>query len=120
IESYNPRGRSRSEQGLKKNVRQRADGRWYWHWDPGFITPTKRGRELVAPERMRRAAASVFLPTLLVHGKRSDIVTETEIEAFQALMTHAEVQQADAGHMVAGDSNAVFADGLLAFLHRLT
>jgi len=119
IESYNPRGRRRSAHGLKKNVRQRADGRWYWHWDPDFITPSMCGRELVPPERMRRAAASVALPTLLVHGKRSDIVTEREIQAFQGLMTHAQIQHADAGHMVAGDSNAVFGAGLLAFLDQL-
>jgi len=119
IEAYNPRGRRRSEDGLKKNVRQRADGRWYWHWDPGFITPSMRGRELVTPDRMRRAAASITLPTLLVHGTRSDIVTEREVTDFQALMSHAKVQHADAGHMVAGDNNAVFADGLLAFLDEL-
>jgi len=120
IEAYNPRrGKRRSEEGLKKNVRQRADGRWYWHWDPGFITPSMRGRQLAAPERMRRATASIELPTLLVHGKRSDIVTEREVERFRTLMTHAEVQHAEAGHMVAGDSNAVFANGLLAFLDRL-
>jgi pimeloyl-ACP methyl ester carboxylesterase len=119
IEAYNPRGRGRSENGLKKNVRQARDGRWYWHWDPNFITPSMRGRELVPAERMRQAAASVEIPTLLVHGRHSDIVTEHQIEEFRGLMAHAEIQHADAGHMVAGDSNAVFADGLLQFLHTV-
>jgi pimeloyl-ACP methyl ester carboxylesterase len=119
IEEYNPRGRGRSEDGLRKNVRQAADGRWYWHWDPEFITPSMRGRELVPPARMRSAAAAVTIPTLLVHGQRSDIVTQHQVDEFRALMGHAEIQQADAGHMVAGDSNAVFADGLLDFLAAL-
>ena len=38
IAAYNPiRRRPRNLEGLKKNVRQHSDGRWYWHWDPAFI-----------------------------------------------------------------------------------
>ena len=34
ITAYNPlRRRPRNLDGLRKNVRQHADGRWYWHWD---------------------------------------------------------------------------------------
>ena len=38
IAAYLPhRPRPRSTEGLKKNLRLR-DGRWYWHWDPAFLT----------------------------------------------------------------------------------
>ena len=40
IASYNPhRPRPKDLSGLTKNLRQRDDGRWYWHWDPRFMAP---------------------------------------------------------------------------------
>ena len=39
IQQYNPhRPRPKDLSGLKKNLRQRADGRWAWHWDPRFVS----------------------------------------------------------------------------------
>ena len=39
VAAYNPhRPRPTDLSGLKKNVRQRADGRWVWHWDPRFMS----------------------------------------------------------------------------------
>ena len=38
VAAYLPhRTKPRSPEGLKKNLRLR-DGRWYWHWDPAFLT----------------------------------------------------------------------------------
>ena len=38
VAEYLPhRRKPRSPEGLKKNLRLR-DGRWYWHWDPAFLT----------------------------------------------------------------------------------
>ena len=38
VAEYLPhRTKPRSPEGLKKNLRHR-DGRWYWHWDPAFLT----------------------------------------------------------------------------------
>lgn len=43
IATYNPhRPRPANLGGLRKNVRQRADGRWTWHWDPRFMEPPHR------------------------------------------------------------------------------
>jgi pimeloyl-ACP methyl ester carboxylesterase len=48
VHAYNPHRRPPNPAGLRKNVRQRADGRWYWHWDPRFLqigdAPGPRGR----------------------------------------------------------------------------
>ena len=39
VAAYNPhRPRPTDLSGLRKNVRQRADGRWVWHWDPRFMS----------------------------------------------------------------------------------
>ena len=38
IAAYNPhRPRPKDLSGLAKNLRQRDDGRWVWHWDPRFV-----------------------------------------------------------------------------------
>ena len=38
VAAYLPyRKKPRSPEGLKKNLRLR-DGRWFWHWDPAFLT----------------------------------------------------------------------------------
>ena len=39
VQEYNPhRPRPDNLDGLRKNVRRRDDGRWYWHWDPAFMS----------------------------------------------------------------------------------
>jgi pimeloyl-ACP methyl ester carboxylesterase len=38
VADYLPqRPRPKSNEGLKKNLRQSPDGRWRWHWDPRFL-----------------------------------------------------------------------------------
>jgi hypothetical protein len=38
VAEYLPhRPRPKSHEGLKKNLRLSADGRWRWHWDPRFL-----------------------------------------------------------------------------------
>ena len=52
VAAYNPhRPRPTDLSGLKKNVRQRDDGRWVWHWDPRFMT----GSSARATRRARRS-----------------------------------------------------------------
>ena len=52
IAAYNPhRPRPSDLSGLQKNVRQREDGRWYWHWDPRFMS--------LSPDETRSSFASV-------------------------------------------------------------
>ena len=54
------------------------------------------------------------LPTLLVRGKLSDLVTETEVAEFLEMVPHARyVDVANAAHMIAGDRNDVFSDAVV-------
>lgn len=79
VAAYNPhRLRPRSTDGLRKNLRLRADGRWYWHWDPRFLdhaSRTQAGEALIQQERREAAARHVKVPTLLVRGMQSDVVS---------------------------------------------
>lgn len=108
--------------GLQKNLRLRGDGRWYWHWDPRFIANQEGldGQEgLVRHDRLCAAARRVTVPTLLVRGRMSDIVSDESVRELHELMPHAEVVDvAGAGHMVAGDKNDAFNDAVIAFVQR--
>ena len=122
IAAYVPnRPRPKDLSGLRKNLRER-DGRWHWHWDPRFIRARSGidGQEgLVDHDRLAAAAARVTIPTLLVRGRMSDIVSEEGVRELQQLVPHAEVVDvAGAGHMVAGDRNDAFNDAVVDFIER--
>ncbi|MFD0915576.1 alpha/beta fold hydrolase [Pseudahrensia aquimaris] len=115
------RPRPKSLDGLRKNLRQREDGRFYWHWDPAFIDgphPINKGRETRGAV-LQEACRQITAPTLLIRGSRSELVTEAAAKEFQELVPHARfVDVTDAGHMVAGDRNDVFANAVIDFLKR--
>ena len=96
------------------------DGRWYWHWDPAFIQIADEPQRRVNPDRLRAAASRLRIPTLLVHGAQSDVVSDAGLADMLRLVPQAEsVEIPAAGHMVAGDDNDVFATCLEAFLASL-
>jgi non-heme chloroperoxidase len=121
IAAYNPnRPRPRSLDGLRKNVRQGDDGRWRWHWDPGFMWNPDEPQRRVGVERLEDAAAHLVAPTLIVRGMRSDIVSDAGLEDMKRRVPCARVVEVGAaGHMVAGDDNDVFAGALEDFLQGL-
>jgi len=106
--------------GLRKNLRQRPDGRWVWHWDPQFMTQDERHRDFDDVDRLAAAARAVAVPTLLVRGGISDVVSVDGAHELQGLIPHATlVDVAGAGHMVAGDRNDRFSEAVLHFLDGL-
>jgi pimeloyl-ACP methyl ester carboxylesterase len=117
VHAYNPRrDRPRNLEGLKKNVRQRADGRWYWHWDPQFLRiGDEPARETDTP-RLYQAARHITVPTMLVRGIDSDVVTPEGASELLELIPSATAVEAAAGHMVAGDDNDIFTAHVLDFL----
>jgi len=118
IAAYLPhRPRPQNLSGLAKNLRLRDDGRYHWHWDPQLLAALNRQRN---PERMLAAARALRVPTLLVRGQLSDIVSDATQAQFLAAVPHAAyVDVVGAGHMVAGDQNDTFSKGILDFLARL-
>jgi pimeloyl-ACP methyl ester carboxylesterase len=125
IAAYNPhRPRPSDLSGLAKNLRRRPDGRWVWHWDPAFIlgkfgSADETRSSVVDPGRLGRAVDALRVPTLLVRGRSSDLLSEEGARDFLARVPHAEFADvAGAGHMVAGDRNDVFNSAILDFLAR--
>jgi pimeloyl-ACP methyl ester carboxylesterase len=126
IAAYNPhRPRPDDLSGLRKNLRQREDGRWAWHWDPRFMTwredaDIPRGTGLIDAGRLSSAAQRVRIPTLLVRGKVSDLLSEEGARELLELIPHAEFADVEgAGHMVAGDRNDLFNEAVTSFLTRV-
>ena len=119
IASYQPhRNRPRTLDGLAKNVRVGADGKYRWHWDPRFRT-VRRDLEK-RRERLEACSRNLALPTLLVRGGLSDVLSEEGAQEFLKLCPHSEyVNVTGAAHMVAGDRNDIFGNAVIAFLRRV-
>jgi pimeloyl-ACP methyl ester carboxylesterase len=123
VAAYQPhRKRPTNIEGLRRNVRLREDGRLYWHWDPAFqsIGDDVQIDHAGHQQRLADAARAIRVPTLLVRGVLSDIVSEQGAAELLDMMPHATaIDVAGAGHMVAGDDNAIFVDHTTAFLNSL-
>ena len=123
VAQYLPhRQRPPTAEGLRKNLRQRADGRFYWHWDPKFIDgPRPAGHEREKETvRIAAAAARLSCPVLLVRGARSELIEDEHVREYQELVPHGTVIDVrNAGHMVAGDRNDIFGDAVIDYLSSL-
>lgn len=103
--------------GLAKNLRLTPAGKYKWHWDPRFMTIRRDFEKRIA--RLEACAHALRLPTLLVRGGLSDVLSEAGAQAFLASCPHSEyVNITEAGHMVAGDRNDVFGKAVIDFLTR--
>ncbi len=122
VTAYQPQRKQRSDpNGLQKNLRQRENGRWYWHWDPKALDyfQMDAGKRMTA-DILYAAAEKLTQPVLLVRGSLSDVIDIDIKEEFQQRMPHAQVADVSgAGHMVAGDRNDIFSQTILEFLLTL-
>lgn len=120
VAAYLPyREKPRSPEGLRKNLRLR-DGRWYWHWDPAFMTAPSDDPEL-RTESFEEAAVNLKIPILLIRGKLSDVVSPEGVQHFLDTVPRAEfVELSNAGHTAAGDDNDAFSDVVVDFVRRHT
>lgn len=120
VAAYLPhRPKPKNPSGLLRNLRLKDDGRYYWHWDPSFFSGANATHN--DPEsRYEAAAHKVRIPTLLVRGEHSELVSEEAVKHFLEVIPGAEyVDVSGARHMVVGDDNDAFAGAALDFLARL-
>jgi len=120
IARYLPnRARSKDLTGLSKNLRQDADGRYRWRWDPLFVTSVMHGRDGRSMDSFAASVSSLRIPVHLIRGRMSELVSQDDVQEFLTLVPHAKFTDVEnAGHMVAGDKNDVFVEAVLAFLDR--
>ncbi|MFJ4376503.1 alpha/beta fold hydrolase [Pseudomonas japonica] len=104
--------------GVGKNLRRAADGRLYWHWDPRFLD----GRDDLHARTVRlgQCARRIAVPTLVVRGEHSDVLSREAVEEFLVLCPVAtQVEVAGAGHMLTGDDNDAFGRMAIEFIRRV-
>lgn len=120
ISAYYPeRPRPKDLSGLNKNLRIGDDGRYHWHWDQRMMTDQR-----VDPAHMLAMLDAADwtdrVPTLLVRGMKSDIVTDDGIADLRRRVPDLEIADIrGAGHMVAGDRNDDFNAAVIDFLTRV-
>lgn len=120
VAAYLPhRPRPSDHDGLLRNLRQRPDGRWDWHWDPRVVSGARHELGSILAG-LNEAAAAVTVPTLLIRGRLSDVVDDEGVADLQGLLPHLQVVDvATAAHTAAADDNDAFVSALLAFADRI-
>jgi len=120
VAAYLPhRAVAKSEDELARLLRRCDDGRLRWHWDPALLDTIAVEGERYQP-RLLEAARKVSVPTLLLSGGRSDVVSCETVDEFLALLPHARhIELPQATHMLAGDDNVAFTDEIEKFLQTL-
>lgn len=124
VANYLPhRQKPKTMERLKKNLRVGEDGKYYWHWDPKMLESWKQttgGRLDTYATRLMNAAKNLTVPTLIVRGGMSDLVSQKLIEEFLGEVPQVRtVDVSDAGHMIAGDSNHTFSKEVIKFLKEV-
>lgn len=120
VAAYLPQRRRRKDRyELAQLLRRGDDGRLHWHWDPAMLDTVAREGER-HQQRLLDAARNIDVPTLLVSGGRSDIVSAATVKEFLDAVPHAtHVEIPHATHTLAGDDNAAFAGAIEPFLNTL-
>lgn len=120
ISAYYPdRPRPKDLSGLNKNLRLHPDGRYYWHWDLRMMTDARADPAQLLT-MLDQADWLDRVPTLLVRGMKSDIVTDDGVADLRRRIPGLEIADIrGAGHMVAGDKNDEFNGAVIDFLRRV-
>ena len=119
VSNYLPhRTEKKSPERLRQLLVREEDGRLRWHWDPRLLDRVANNSERYQ-STLLDAARRIDVPTLLISGERSDIVSDSTIAEFLQLVPHAKhVRVAQATHMVVGDRNDAFSAAVLSFIKK--
>jgi pimeloyl-ACP methyl ester carboxylesterase len=120
VAAYNThRARPHDVSGLMKNLRLREDGRLHWHWDPRIFNSFDVEQATAEMNELLEPCRNIKIPSLLVRGEHSDIVTDEGIDELKVRLPQLEVASVGgAGHMIAGDRNSAFECAILPFLEE--
>lgn len=120
VAAYLPQRRGRKDRyELAQLLRRGDDGRLRWHWDPALLDTVAHEGERYQ-QRLLNAARAIDVPTLLVSGGRSDVVSAATVKEFlDAVPQAAHVEIPHATHTLAGDDNTAFTAAIEPFLGTL-
>ena len=100
------------------------------HWDPQYLEGMLRRRAAESPadrelfsemyeRRMEGFARDIpaDVPTLLIRGKDSDMVSDEDAQHLKTLVPHCDTFNVrDARHMIAGDNQDIFSEALIGWM----
>jgi pimeloyl-ACP methyl ester carboxylesterase len=120
VAAYLPQRRGRKDRyELAQLLRRGGDGRLRWHWDPALLDTIAHEGER-HQQRLLDAARAIDVPTLLVSGGRSDVVSAATVKEFLDAVPQAiQVEIPHAAHTLAGDDNTAFTAAIEPFLRTL-
>ena len=120
VAEYLPHRRAVNADNLRRNLRERPDGRWVWkHMFArrlrGAQAPVGGWRELVAG--MDHDAANLTCPVLVLRGAASDVLSNEGAEEIASLIPDARLATVgSAGHHATGDNPETTVDLVRGFL----
>lgn len=126
IAEYLPNRKPSPPERLKRNLRQRPDGRWVWKHSLGRIS-----RERMENIRdtdwendilvgLDAEAATIQIPVLVLRGASSDVLSSDGATEVASILPNARVATiASAGHLAAGDNPASTANLIREFLDEV-
>lgn len=92
------------------------DGRWTYRYDRALRDPTNR-REAIPPDEGWRLAANIAVPTLLIRGELSDILSAEVADRFVGAVPDCRLVEVEgSGHPVPLDKPDEFLDAVRTFL----
>jgi pimeloyl-ACP methyl ester carboxylesterase len=105
IAEYLPHRPKAPTERLTRNLRQRSDGRWVWKHGLGRMPdgPTRNWRAIL--EGLDDDARSLDVPTLVLRGASSDVLSAEGADEVTSLIKGARLAEVgSAGHLAAGDN----------------
>jgi pimeloyl-ACP methyl ester carboxylesterase len=109
VAEYVPNRPKSDPQRLRRNLRQRPDGRWVWKHNLRSVSPEQV--ESVDPneilEGLRDDVGKVTCPVLVLRGSASDVLSADGANEIVELLANARIETVhNAGHLAAGDNSA--------------
>jgi pimeloyl-ACP methyl ester carboxylesterase len=121
VAKYLPLRKEVRPERLRRNLRQRDDGRWEWKHGYGHSlrqrTEQQQGNWRRVVEGLDSDAMSLRCPVLVLRGAASDVLSQQGAEDVTALIPDAKMAViANAGHLAAGDNPGRTVDLIHTFL----
>jgi pimeloyl-ACP methyl ester carboxylesterase len=124
VGEYLPQRRTVKPENLRRNLRQRPDGRWEWKHQLGRQLRERMDEEDFRPGDWRMLMGNLeddlgglTCPVLVARGRESDVLSNEGAEEVAALIPDARlVTIGAAGHHAAGDNPETTVDLVRAFL----
>jgi pimeloyl-ACP methyl ester carboxylesterase len=108
ISEFTPNRPKSDPARLRRNLRQRPDGRWVWKHNLGAVSSERIDEvdwKTDIVEGLGEDAAKVLVPVLVLRGAKSDVLSSDGAEEVAALLPAGRlVEVHNAGHLAAGDN----------------